>query len=65
MKYQVIVKKSNEGVSVNCPALPGCWSEGTTELEALKNIEIAIEEYSAAIREANKGRRFREIEVAF
>ena len=46
--YPVIVKRSDEGYSVGCSALPGCWSQGATEEEALANIRIAIEEYLEA-----------------
>lgn len=48
--YPVILKQSEEGYAVSCPALPGCWSQGATEQEALVNIRIAIEEYLAARR---------------
>jgi predicted RNase H-like HicB family nuclease len=34
--------KSEEGFSVGCPALPGCWSQGATREEALANIREAI-----------------------
>jgi hypothetical protein len=30
MKYKVAVHRSDEGISVSVPALPGCWSEGDT-----------------------------------
>ena len=47
--YPVILKKSEEGYAVGCPALPGCWSQGETEEEeALDNIRIAIHEYLLA-----------------
>lgn len=46
--YPVILKRSEEGYAVGCPALPGCWSQGATEQEALTNIRIAIEEYLEA-----------------
>lgn len=46
--YPVILKRSDEGFAVGCPALPGCWSQGATEQEALANIRIAIEEYLEA-----------------
>lgn len=46
--YPVILKPSEEGYAVGCPALPGCWSQGATEQEALANIRIAIEEYLEA-----------------
>jgi len=45
MHYKVVLKHSEEGYSVSCPALPGCWSQGETEDAALRNIEVAIEEY--------------------
>jgi predicted RNase H-like HicB family nuclease len=42
MKYQVVLSESDEGFAVSCPGLPGCWSEGATEAEALQNIADAI-----------------------
>jgi len=45
MFYKVVLERSNEGYSVSCPVLPGCWSQGDTELEALKNIRMAIRDY--------------------
>jgi len=47
VKYEVKILKSEEGYAVWCPALPGCWSQGTTEEEALENIKDAIAEYLA------------------
>ena len=44
MKYNIVLVETEEGWSVGCPALPGCWSQGTTRTEALENIEIAIRE---------------------
>lgn len=49
MKYKVMLKKWKEGFSVSCPGLPGCWSQGKTEDEALENIRSAISEYLEAI----------------
>jgi len=49
--YKVVLHRSDEGVSVNVPALPGCWSEGDTEAEALENIRDAIREYLAALED--------------
>jgi len=46
--YRVVLRHSEEGYSVSCPGLPGCWSQGATEEEALANIQIAIREYVAA-----------------
>lgn len=48
MQYQVVIYLSEEGVSVSVPMLPGCWSEGHTEQEALVNIREAIRDYLAA-----------------
>lgn len=63
MKYKVVVKKSKEGFSVSCPGLPGCWSQGKTEKEALENIQTAIREYLEAVDKLAKGSRVREVEV--
>ena len=45
MRYKVALKQTDEGFSVSCPGLPGCWSQGQTENEALANIREAIREY--------------------
>jgi len=63
MKYKVVLYRSDEGVSVSVPALPGCWSEGDTEAEALENIQDAILEYLAAIEDRTKSEESREVEV--
>ncbi len=31
MKYKIALHRTDEGISVSVPALPGCWSEGDTE----------------------------------
>lgn len=64
MKYPVILQKTEEGFSIGCPVLPGCWSQGDTEQEALNNIRPAIEEYLEAVRDSIKGGEVREVEVA-
>jgi predicted RNase H-like HicB family nuclease len=51
MKYKVVLQESEEGFSVSCPGLPGCWSQGASEQEALENIQDAIKEYMAAVEE--------------
>ena len=64
MVYKVVLQHSEEGYSVHCPGLPGCWSQGDTEEEALENIRSAIEEYLAAVDELTEGEEVREVEVA-
>jgi predicted RNase H-like HicB family nuclease len=63
MRYKVSLQKSEEGFSVSVPGLPGCWSQGTTEQEALANIQDAIREYLAAVNEMLKKDEVREVEV--
>jgi predicted RNase H-like HicB family nuclease len=63
MKYKVTLHHSEEGISVSVPALPGCWSEGDTEEEALANIQDAIREYLAALDDRLVGAEVREVEV--
>jgi hypothetical protein len=43
--------------------MPGCWSQGATEDEALENIEEAIREYVEVAEEQLKGAQVREVEV--
>jgi len=64
MKYKVALHKSEEGFAVSVPGLPGCWSQGRTEAEALDNIRNAIEDYLAAVDGELKGATIREVEVA-
>ncbi len=64
MKYKIALQQSDEGFSVSVPGLPGCWSQGDTEKEALKNIEVAIREYLAARDELLEDATVREIDVA-
>ena len=54
MKFKVLLYPSDEGVAVCAPSLPGCWSQGDTEEEALANISIAIREYLEADLDANE-----------
>jgi predicted RNase H-like HicB family nuclease len=35
VKYRVVLRQSEDGFSASCPGLPGCWSRGKTEEEAL------------------------------
>jgi predicted RNase H-like HicB family nuclease len=64
MKYKIALYKSEEGYSVSCPGLPGCWSQGETEEEAIENIQEAIKEYLLAAEELIQDAELREVEVA-
>lgn len=66
MKYKVALKKTEEGYSVSCPGLPGCWSQGVTELEALENIADAIHDYLIVVEDLaqTEDAEMREVEVA-
>lgn len=64
MNYKVALRQFEEGFSVSCPALPGCWSQGETEEEALDNIKIAIEEYLGVLDSQLEDAIVREVEVA-
>lgn len=64
MKYKIALRKTDEGYSVSVPGLPGCWSQGATEDEALENIQDAIKEYLAARDDLLKGATVREVEIA-
>jgi predicted RNase H-like HicB family nuclease len=43
MKFQITVNRDEDGVwIVECPAIPGCVSQGDSRKEALENIKNAI-----------------------
>jgi predicted RNase H-like HicB family nuclease len=64
MRYKVLLHHTDEGISVSVPGLPGCWSEGDTEEEAIENIRDAIREYLAALEDQTRNQDVREVEVA-
>jgi len=41
--YPVILEQDDDGYIVSCPVFKGCYSQGRTIDEALKNIKEAIE----------------------
>ena len=63
MKYPVALIRTEEGYSIHCPGLPGCWSQGATEEEALANIRDAIREYLEVARELASTAELREVEI--
>lgn len=64
MKYKVALERSDEGYSVSVPGLPGCWSQGETEAEAIANVREAISQYLFVRDELLLGSDVREVEVA-
>lgn len=63
MRYKVNLNKTDEGYAVWCPSLPGCWSPGQTEEEALENIKDAIVAYLDTVEELTKDSEYRYVEV--
>ena len=43
--FSILLTKEKVGYSAECPALPGCITQGETEEEVLKNMEEAIHSY--------------------
>ena len=64
MQYKVSLQKSEEGYAVWVPGLPGCWSQGETEEEALENIKDAIQAYLDTVDDLSKGKESRLVEVS-
>jgi predicted RNase H-like HicB family nuclease len=63
MQYKVALHRSDEGYAASVPGLPGCWSQGATEAEALDNIRIAIVEYLSVVDEQLRGEDVRVVDV--
>jgi predicted RNase H-like HicB family nuclease len=63
MRYRIALHESEEGFSVSVPGLPGCWSQGSTEDEAIENIKDALHEYLEVINDQLRNEEVREIEV--
>ena len=67
MKFTITIQQDEDGMFISeCPSIPGCLSQGTTEAEAEANIEYAIRECMAV--RAQQGLPLtvstREVEVA-
>jgi antitoxin HicB len=51
MKYRVVIEPDEDGVFVaECPALPGCISQGKTRAQTLANIKDAMTGYLASVK---------------
>ena len=70
MKYKIIVHPGEvSGYIAECPAIPGCVSQGKTIKEAMENIQDAIEGClevlnKRAERRARNFHHFKVLEVA-
>ncbi len=62
-KFHVTLLEHAEGVSVSCPELPGCHSQGATMAEALENIHDAIRGYLEIYGRPELHCEIRELEV--
>ncbi len=62
-KFHVTLLEHDEGVSVSCPELPGCHSQGANVEEALANIEDAIRGYVDLYGQPEMRCEIREMEV--
>jgi predicted RNase H-like HicB family nuclease len=63
MKYKIRLEETDEGFAVWCPGLPGCWSQGDTEAEALENIKDAIKTYLETVEILLKDKQTRMVDV--
>ena len=51
MKFRVIIGQDEDGVFIaQCPALPGCVSQGKTRKEAEANVKEAVQGYIESLR---------------
>jgi predicted RNase H-like HicB family nuclease len=61
--FHITLLQHEEGVSVSCPELPGCHSQGATVDEAMENIRDAIEGYLELYGAPKTSLEIREMEV--
>jgi predicted RNase H-like HicB family nuclease len=66
MRLAGVLEQGEDGyVVVSCPALPGCYSQGRTEAEALASIREAVEAWMLAANDRQRrgtgGRRKRRV----
>lgn len=51
MKYRILIEQDEGGMFIaECPALPGCVSQGKTRREALANIKDALRGYLHSLK---------------
>jgi len=55
MHYRILLEQDEDEIFIaECPALPGCVSQGKTRAEALKNIQDAIKGYIESLKKHNE-----------
>ncbi|MFT4308923.1 MAG: type II toxin-antitoxin system HicB family antitoxin [Candidatus Woesearchaeota archaeon] len=55
MKYRIVIEVDESGAFIaECPALPGCISQGKSRSEAITNIKDAIKGYIASLDKHNE-----------
>lgn len=70
MKFNIVMKNSEDGgFEVSVPALDGCYTQGDTELDAIRNAKEAIICYLEGLQKLNQiksspDEHMTEIEVA-
>lgn len=67
MRFYALPHRSSRirrGFFVSVLGLPGCWSQGSTEVEAIENIKDALREYMEIVNEQLRDEEVREIEIA-
>ena len=63
MRYKVNMQNTDEGYAIWVPGLPGCWSQGKTEEEALENIKDAIQAYLKTVEVLSRDKKSSYVEV--
>jgi predicted RNase H-like HicB family nuclease len=63
MQCKINLKKTDEVYAIWVPSLPGYWSQGKTEKEALENIKDAIQGYLETVKQLSEDKKSRYIEV--
>jgi predicted RNase H-like HicB family nuclease len=64
MHYRIALHQSEGGFAVSVPGLPGCWSQGATEMEAIENAKDAIRDYLTVVDELLRSEQVRQIDVS-
>ncbi len=55
MHYRILIEEDEDGMFIaECPAFPGCISQGKTRKEALHNIQDAIKGYITSLKKHNE-----------